>query len=177
MDFFEVIKQRKSYRGAFTGEEVPREDVERIVQTGLDAPSGANGQTTCFTVVDDPELLARIGAMEGCKPCVKTARAIILCIVERDPQPVYAGMEFQVEDCAAAVENMLLACTALGYASVWIDGWLRREGRAEQLGEWIGLPDDRVIRVMLPIGIPTEPVKGPPKKPFAQRVTFNRFAS
>ena len=51
---------------------------------------------------------------------------MIVCVT--DPQPVYHTMSFPAEDCAAAVENMLLAIAALGYATVWIDGALRAEG-------------------------------------------------
>ena len=40
-------------------------------------------------------------------------------------------MSFGAEDCAAAVANMLLAITAVGYATVWTDGALRREVEAK----------------------------------------------
>ncbi len=61
------------------------------------------------------------------------------------PDAVYEGHSFQVEDCAAAVENMLLAITALGYATVWIDGWLRVEDRGETIGEMIGLSSNKQL--------------------------------
>lgn len=48
------------------------------------------------------------------------ARAFIACILDKNPEAVYEGHVFQVEDCAAAMENMFLAITALDYASVWI---------------------------------------------------------
>jgi hypothetical protein len=50
-------------------------------------------------------------------------RAFIACILNENPEAVYEGHAFQVEDCAAAVENMLLPITALSCASVWIDHW------------------------------------------------------
>jgi len=58
--------------------------------------------------------------------------------------------------------------TALGYATVWIDGALRREGRSEAIGEAIGIPDDRVVRIILPIGVPAEEGPRKEKKPFAK---------
>jgi nitroreductase len=176
MDFFEAIAKRHSYRGLFKDQPVPREDLRRIVQAGLQAPSGRNAQTTAFVIVDDPELVGRIGAMHASN-VVMQPKAFIACIVDAKPEPVYEGHHFQVEDCAAAVENMLLAVTALGYASVWIDGWLRGENRAEVIGRLLSLPPGKVIRVLLPIGVPAETWPQKEKKPFAQRAWFNQYGA
>ena len=175
MDLFEAIKERYSYRGDFQEKPVPRQDLRKIVQAGLDAPSGCNAQTTRFVIVDDADLLARIGAMEGANPALRGARALIACFVDRRPEAVYGENHFQIEDCAAAVENMLLAVTALGYATVWIDGWLRNKGRAEALGELLGAPDDRIVRVILPLGVPAEAGPRKEKLPFGQRAWLNRW--
>src|SRR3989339_278486 len=129
MEFFETIEKRHSYRGPFTNEPAKKEDLRKIVAAGLAAPSGCNAQTTRFVIVDDPELLAKICGMHATSAAMQQAKALIVCIVDKEPPAVYEKLSFAVEDCAAAVENMLLAITALGYASVWIDGWLRVDGR------------------------------------------------
>ena len=175
MELFEAITKRHSYRGVFADVPVSREDLIKIVQAGLDAPSGCNAQTTRFVIVDDPTLVAQIATMHPVNKAMQQARAFIACIVAKSPGAVYEGMEFEIEDCAAAVENMLLAVTALGYASVWIDGWLRREGRNEAIGRMLGVPADKIVRILLPIGVPAEEVKGPEKKSFEERVGLNQF--
>ena len=175
MDFFDVVKRRHSYRGAFTDVAVTREDLVKIVQAGLDAPSGKNCQTTRFVVVDDAELVGKIASMHPANKAMQQAKAFIACIVDKEPEAVYEGLEFQVEDCAAAVENMLLAVTALGYASVWVDGWLRREDRNEIIGRMLGVPDDKIVRILLPIGVAEKEVRGPEKMGFDKRVAFNQF--
>lgn len=175
MDVFEAIGQRHSYRGPYRDAPVPRDDLRRIVQAGIQAPSGRNAQTTTFVIVDDPDLVRRIGGLHASNVAVQQARAFIACVVDRQPQPVYEGHSFQVEDCAAAVENMLLAITALGYASVWVDGWLRIAGHAETIGKLLAVPTDKVIRVLLPIGVPAEGWPQKEKKPFEQRAWFNRW--
>lgn len=116
MDFFETVKQRYSYRGEFKDEAVNRDDLKKIVQAGLDAPSGCNAQTTQFVIVDDAEMVREISAMEGANEAMKTAKAYIMCIINSVPEPVYQDKAFEIEDCAAAVENILLAVTACGYA-------------------------------------------------------------
>jgi len=42
MELFEAIKERYSYRGPFKSQPVPEKDLRKIVQAGLDAPSGKN---------------------------------------------------------------------------------------------------------------------------------------
>ncbi len=175
MDVFEAIAKRHSYRGPFEQQTVGREDLRRIVQAGLRAPSGKNAQTTRFIIVDDPELLAGIGQLHTSNTAVQQARAMIACIVDTQPDAIYEGHNFQIEDGAAAVENMLLAITALGYATVWIDGWLRVENRAETIGKMLGLPDGKLIRILLPLGIPAETHQQKEKLPFKQRAWFNRY--
>jgi len=174
MDIFEAFARRHSYRGPFHDKPVPREDLRRIVQAGLQAPSGRNMQTTTFVIVDDPDLVRQIGALHGSNTAVQQASAFIACIVDEQPAAVYEGYSFQVEDCAAAVENMLLAITALGYASVWIDGWLRLADHAATIGRLLQLPTGKRIRVLLPIGVPVENWPQKEKKPFEQRAWFNR---
>jgi nitroreductase len=172
MNLFEVITNRYSYRGDFTDAPVPRKDLEQIVQAGIQAPSACNEQVVTFVIVDDPRLLRQIAEIVG-KPFCNSAKAMIACVA--DPRPVFAGISFAAEDCAAAVENMLLAITALGYASVWLDGVLRSEGRAARIGQLLGVPAGKTIRIILPIGVPVESGCQREKLPFNQRAWFNRY--
>ena len=123
-------------------------------------------------IIDDPQLLEQIARIIV-KPVCATARAMIACVI--DPRPVYHALSFAVEDCAAAVENMLLSITALGYASVWLDGALRLENRAARIGELIGVPPDKVVRIILPIGVASMPGIQREKLPFNHRAWFNRW--
>ncbi len=175
MDVFDAITRRLSYRGVFQDKPVPRVDLRRIVQAGLQAPSGKNLQSTTFVIVDDPELVNMMNALHQSNVAMRQARAFIACVIDKDPEPVYHGHSFQIEDCAAAVENILLAVTALGYATVWIDGWLRLEDHAERIGKALDLPREKIIRVLLPIGIPEEVVPRKEKKPFEERAWFNSY--
>lgn len=175
MELFEAIAKRQSYRGPFKEQAVSRDDLKRIVQAGLDAPSGCNAQTTRFVIVDEPETVRRIGRMHATNKAVQTAQAFVACIVDRRADAVYEGHAFQVEDCAAAVENMLLAIAGLGYASVWIDGWLRVEGRAEIIGEMLGVPGEKVVRILLPVGLPAEAWPRREKMKFQERAWFGRY--
>jgi nitroreductase len=174
MELFEAIRRRHSYRGPMKDQPVHREDLLRIVQAGIQAPSGYNAQTTTFVIVDEPQVLSQIAAVDPRNAVLSHARAIIACVAPRGPEPDSSRLFFGVEDCAAAVENMLLAITALGYASVWLDGWLRMEGREDAVGRILDVPPDRVIRVLLPLGVPAQQEEQHPKKPLDERAWFNR---
>jgi nitroreductase len=174
MDLFEAIHRRHSYRGPMEAQSVPRQDLTRIVQAGIQAPSGYNAQTTTFVIVDDPDVLAQIRGVDPQNAVLQQARAVIAAVAPKGPEPDSSRLFFGVEDCAAAVENMLLAITALGYASVWLDGWLRYQGRDETVGRLLGVPEDRIVRVLLPLGVPSRQESQHPRKPLEERAWFNR---
>jgi nitroreductase len=168
MELFDAIAQRYSYRGPFTDAPVDRKTLEKIVRAGIQAPSGKNLQTTSFVIVDDPAAIAQIAKILDNKLVYRTARAMIACVT--DPRAM-----FSKEDCAAAVENMLLAVTALGYAAVWVDGALRSADNALRIGKLLGVPADRTVQVLLPLGVPAEPGHPLEKLPFGRRAWFNRY--
>ena len=172
MDLFEAIGQRRSYRGPFTDAPVRREDLRRIVQAGIQAPSAKNEQVVSFVIVDDPQVLEQIRQIID-RPVGQTARAMIVCVT--DPRPVLGEISFAAEDCAACVENMLLAITALGYAAVWLDGVLRFDDKAERIGRLLGVPQGRQVRIVLPLGVPAEAGAQKEKLPFGRRAWFNRY--
>jgi nitroreductase len=171
MDLFDAIASRYSYRGDFADSPVPRADLEKIVQAGIQAPSACNAQVVSFVIVDEPPLVRQIAEILE-KPFCQTAKAMIVCLA--DPRPVYSKLSFASEDCAAAVENMLLAITALGYASVWLDGVVRAENRAARVAQLLNVPADRQVRIVLPIGVPVEPGEQRDRFPFSDRAWFNR---
>jgi nitroreductase len=175
MELFDAINKRHSYRGIFKDTPILREHLQKIVQAGIQAPSGCNCQTTTFVIVDDAALVRQIAQMHPVNKGFQTAQAVIAAVVDTQPAPAYEGMSFVVEDCAAAVQNILLAITALGYASVWVDGWLRIEQRAQKVGQMLGLPNGKVIRIILPVGVPNEQWPQREKKLFDQRAWFNKY--
>ena len=172
MDLFDAIAKRHSYRGDFSAAPVLRADLEKIVQAGIQAPSGKNEQVVSFVIVDDPGLLKQIAQILS-KPVCNTARAMIACVV--DPRPVHEGVSFGVEDCSASVENMLLAITALGYATVWLDYALRENCNAVKIGALLGVPEDRSVSILLPLGVPVQAGSQREKLHFHRRAWFNRY--
>ncbi len=170
MNTIQAIMTRRSYRGAYTDAPVPREDLRRILEAGLAAPSGCNLQTTSLVGVDDPAILKELHAVLN-KPNMAGAPAAI-CVLTQ-PEISRAGVSFHVQDYAAAIENMLLAIHALGYASCWMEGYVRGN-IGEQMLKILRIPEGYQFAAFLPIGVPAEEVKAPAFKPFEKRAWFNR---
>lgn len=174
MEFFEVVKKRYSHKGAFDPTHpVPREHLVQIVEAGIAAPSAANGQSTEFIIIDDKALLAQIGEITGSVP-LKTAPASIAVV--SDVGTGAPGVSYYLEDYAAAMENMLLAATALGYACGWIDAVFKDPAIRNAVSELLYVPDDRRLMAIMPVGRPGEPATRRPKKPFERRASWNRYA-
>ena len=175
MDTLECIKGRYSYRGAYKSAPVPREDLEKIIKAGLEAPSGCNKQTTSIVGLDDHKLLdsiTRIVKKNGFGG--KDAPAGI-CVLSRRI-PGYADVYFNIQDYAAAIENMLLAITALGYASCWIEGQVTESAETQkQIAKLLNIPDEYTVVAYLPVGVPEEEGKRPAYKKFSERAWYNVY--
>ena len=171
MDFFTTIAQRYSHRTAYLPIAIPDEDLAKIVDAGIRAPSGCNAQTTNFIIVINPILKAEIAKLFNSE-AVNTAPAIIVAHTEKVTFDF--GLDFELEDYGAAIENILLAATALGYASLWLDGGTRLNGTDAALAKILDLPKERQVRTIMPIGIPKTPGKQAPRKPEAERVQWKR---
>ena len=171
MDFFKVIEERHSYRGQFEDGAIPEADLVKIVDAGIRAPSGCNEQTTSFIVVTNADLRAEIAKLVNSE-AVKTAPAIIVACTKR--VTFNFGLDFELEDYGAAVENVLLAATALGYASLWLDGQTRLSGVHAALAKLLDIPPDLLARTLLPVGVPKSPGKQAPRKSLDERVVWKR---
>ena len=173
MNAIEAIRARHSYRGAYTDQPVPRQDLAAIMQAGLDAPSGCNKQTTSLIAVDDPALLAQLKGLVD-PPIAQTAPAWI-CVLTR-PVVAYRDRVFNVQDYSAAIENMLVAIAALGYASCWYEGHITDVDRiGDRLARALGVLEEYELVCVLPVGVAAEPAKPVRKRPFAERAWFNGF--
>ena len=81
MTALETIKARTSYRGEFKDTAIPREDLIKIMEAGLAAPSGCNKQTTSLIAVDDVDILYKL--REVIKPQVAETAPAIICVLSQ----------------------------------------------------------------------------------------------
>jgi len=162
MDALEAIRKRRSVRN-YTGEPIPREDLETIVDAGRLAASGHNNQPWDFVVVTQRDMIEQL---KVASLWMEKAGAIIAMVV--DP-----SSRWWREDGSAAVENMLIAATALGYGSCWLQGYTMP--REEEFKTLLGIPSEKRLLTLVPIGVP---VQWPTveKKPLDQVIHWERYS-
>lgn len=173
MNTIEAINSRRSYRGKYKSLPVPKEDLTKIMQAGLAAPSGCNKQTTSLIAVDDPAILEKLRNVIN-PPAGETAPAIICVLTQRIN--AYRDKCFSVQDYSAAIENMLLAAIELGYQSCWYEGHITDDDKiGYKMAQILGVPDEYELVCFLPIGIAETQPAIPKKKSFCERAFFNSF--
>ena len=116
MDIFEAIEKRRSVR-SLVRTEIPMGDIEKIVDAGRLAPSGMNSQPREFIIITNPQTIEKLALAQG---FIREASAVIAIVADE------SACRFWLEDVSASTENILLAATALGYASCWVEGTLLR---------------------------------------------------
>lgn len=168
-----TISVRHSYRGQFSSDPVPREDLLAIANAGINAPSGCNKQTTDLVVVDDPTVLDAVKAVID-PPVAQTAPAFIVVLTRRIN--AYRDRCFAIQDYSAAIENMLLAIVELGYQSCWYEGHITDDDRiCDKIASILGVPEEYDVVCVLPVGKAVDEFHAPSKKAFNERVKFNHF--
>ena len=113
------IKSRRSIR-SFKSDMVPEEDIEKIIEAGLYAPSGRGGQSPIIVAVTNKEFRDELsednreigGFPEGMDPFYGAPVILIVLADKEFPTCVYDG--------SVVMENMLLAAHDLGLGGIWI---------------------------------------------------------
>ena len=174
MEALENIMARRSVR-AYTGEPVPREQLDRILAAGLTGPTGKGKKPWRFVAVTDRSLISELADMRNPAPkAFETAGAAIA--VFGDP----AVSDTWVEDCSIAMQNMLLEAASLGLGSVWIQGRLREAANGQGAGAYasalLGAPEGLELEAVLLLGpITVRPAPHTMEDIDTTYVTWERF--
>jgi nitroreductase len=179
----DFVTRQRAIRLIDTSRDVDDALIEQILEAGTHAPSGGNRQIYRFIVVRDPEVKRRlaeiydtIGAQRYGNPESRTTWAKMPALIAAcslpAPGPAGAGSNAARAATAAsvlpAVQNMLLAVTALGLASVLTTLWKEEEAKVNEI---LGLPEGAEVHAILPIGWPDRKYGRNHRKPVAE-VTY-----
>ncbi len=151
MDVFEALLTRRSIR-KFEDKPVSDEDLKDILEASMMAPSAGNAQPWQFVVVTDKDKLegcAKINTYAQMAP--KAPVSVLVCgdlSLEK-----YAG--YWVQDCSAAIQNMLLAARGKGLGSVWT-GIYPLEDRVEGFTKLFHLPEKVIPLGLIVMGYPAQ---------------------
>jgi nitroreductase len=168
MEFFEVLKARQSVR-AFAPSAVEEEKLRAVLEAAGSAPSAGNLQAYEIYVVKAEALkraLARAALEQHC--LVQAPVALVFCANPARSEHRYgergAGL-YSVQDTTIACTYAMLAATSLGLASVWVGAFDEADVR-----DALGITEDLLPLVILPIGYAAEKPKCTPRRPLDELV-------
>ncbi len=151
MNTMDAIYSRRSVR-KFSEESVSSDDLKKIIAAGMMAPSAGNQQPWHFITITDKEKLAEVGNVNpNAKMASGAPAAIMVCgDLELEKHPGY-----WIQDCSAAVQNMLLAVHAMDLGAVWTGTWPVTQ-RVEGFRAMLNLPKTVNPLALIIIGHPVE---------------------
>ena len=179
MDVFQAIRERRAVRD-YTADPVSAGMIYQLISSASWAPSAMNEQLCHFTVVTDAELLNEISIR---------AKAWLVKDVSAMPRPAHfrdllrdenfhllyhapaliiisvpKQIQWPIEDCALAAQNLMLAATALGLGSCWIgfaQGWLN----TQEARDLLNLSGLNLCVAPIIVGHPKSLLPAVPRKP------------
>lgn len=201
MDVFEAIYQRRAVKHFDPQHTLTDDEVHRLIEAAMQAPTSFNMQNWRFVLVRDPELRKAIRAAANDQAQVTEASLLIILTADlkawaKSPQrywrdappdvalllvnwlgPFYDGKERLQRDeamrsCGLAGQTIMLAAKSMGYDSCPMIGF-----DADQVAQLIRLPEDHVIGFMIALGKATKPAWPKPGQLSWEEVTIvDRFA-
>jgi len=181
VELFEAIHARRAVR-KYRPDPVPKEEIMKILDSANQAPSAMNRQQWEFVVVTGTETIRELGVsyraiveeftrnwdpspMRGSLSREEFIRfagsyggAPVVIVVLTDTADNDDLRRANLESASAAMENLLLAATALGLGTCWMTGPLNDEKALRRI---LAIPDDREIVAVTPLGYPEEIPQAP----------------
>ena len=157
----DTIKNRRSVRN-YSSEQIKDEELETILQTAIYAPTGHNDQPWHFTIVQNQDLINQIN--DGAKEAMKQMEVEWISrlgsskdfnIFHRAPTIlIISGRRdatTPLVDCAAAVQNILLAAESMDIGSCWI-GFVRFYFIKLENKKKLKIPEDHEVHFGVSLG-------------------------
>lgn len=158
MDCTDSIRLRRSVRKFKADLPVRNEDIKLMLEAAMMAPSAVNSRPWEFIVVTDVKAKEGIMNVHEYSKMLRTAPlAIIVC--GKPECQAELGEPFWPQDCAAAIENILIQATALGYGSCWC-GCYPVESRVKGLQGLFGIKSIPVAVIAIGVADETPKAKG-----------------
>ena len=172
-NFESLIQARRSTR-KFTGQPIAAEDVHKLLQSALLAPTAKNYQSWEFVAVDDKDMLQQLSL------CKDSGAAFLEgCALAVVAMGDTALIDTWIEDVSIAAAYMQLQAEDLGLGSCWCHIRNRYAGDLEAeayLRELLGIPDHLGIVCIIGFGCKDKalPLKDVTQLPW-EKVHIGRF--
>lgn len=159
-----TIKARRSYR-KFKPEPVKEDELQEIINAGLNAPSGGNFQSCHFTVLYDRNIINQINR-EIYKTYSSSDNPFLINISQKEDTDYFYGAPTVVvlsansnaltpqDDMAVASQNIMLAAESIDVAACWISfgGALSSPENNARFSKLLELPENHIPHHAMALG-------------------------
>lgn len=154
MTLLEMMQNRHSIR-TYTGETIPEETLQTILQAGLLSASGRAIRPWELILVTKKEVLQQLTACRtGAANMLSQADAAVIVIADPSLSDTW------IEDCSIVMSNMHLMADSLGIGSCWIQCRLREavDGRTAEdyVRSLLHFPKQLRLEAILSLGMPAK---------------------
>ncbi|MBU0459597.1 MAG: nitroreductase family protein [Nanoarchaeota archaeon] len=172
-DILDLIKERRNIK-QFLPKFVSWEIISKVLDAGRHAPSSGNLQNWKFIVIIESEIKQKVAQAAYEQYEIALAGALIIICAEPEKAERYYGLRgerlYTIQNCAAAMQNMLIEAHSLGLGTRWIGGFDEEEIKAI-----CSIPEEVRPQAIIALGYPKEIPPKPPKYPLETVVYFHRW--
>ena len=148
MELKAVMMKRRSVR-RFTEEPVSREQTETLLHHAMSGPSACNARPWEFFIVTRPETLE---ALRDAGRYTKHKAPLMIVVAGNMKKALPMQLrDFWIQDCSAAMENLLLSAVDLGLGACW-EGLYPMKRMVERVSKILNLEEHIIPLGMAAIG-------------------------
>jgi len=173
MEVFECIRTRRSIR-KYKNKPVEWDKIVNILEAGRFAPSAGNLQNLKLIVIKDEETRKKVAETALNQTWMVKAPIHIIVCSEPEKSKRFYGIRgerlYTIQDCAAAIENMLLTAHSLGLGACWVGAY-----EEDALRRVINPPEQVITHAIITIGYADEQPNMPPKNRIEHYVFLEKW--
>ncbi len=170
-DILDILCQRRSVR-KFQDRPLEPEWTYKLLEAAMAAPTACNSQPWEFIVITEPVLL------EGIRSRLRFAGYNAPCAIVVCGSPELANnsaaKHYWVQDCSAAMENILTAATGFGLGGVWI-GVYPLPSVIRPVRELFNIPESVIPLGIAMLGYPAEEAVPPARTQYNEHRVHWQF--
>jgi len=175
MNTLEAINARRSIR-RYLDKPVEFEKITTILNAAIKAPSAGNLQDWRYIIVSERGLIKQVTNYSIEQYWIQSAPVLIIVCAVPEKHEMYYGLRgkrlYNIQDCAASIQNILLTATELGLGSCWIGAF-----EEEKVRGLFAIPPEVRPQAIISLGYSDEVPKDRQLAPLENVVYFNRYGT
>lgn len=166
MDVYQAIRSRRTVRD-YKPDPIPEDVLRKILQGARWAPSSSNTQKWYFIVIQDRDILTKLGEIATQGPFVGQAPLAIAVVMDDAPRPQL--------DAGRAIQQMELMAWSEGVGMCFVG--VREADQQKAVKELLSIPENMELITLLPFGYRADIPKpaGTPRKAMNEIIHWEHF--